>query len=89
MSICLLFSLHICVISYKDCWAYEFYYDDDEFQQVKDVFETGWFSSGPKVEEFEKRMANYVGSTIVKEERRYRISPEVKAEVDSKKKNNG
>ena len=34
-------------------------------------------------------LANYVGSTIVKEERRYRISPEVKAEVDSKKKANG
>lgn len=34
-------------------------------------------------------LVNYVGSTIVKEERRYRISPEVKADVDSKKKANG
>ena len=31
-------------------------------------------------------LANYVGSTIVKDERRLRISPEVKAQVDSKKK---
>jgi len=31
-------------------------------------------------------LANYVGSTIIKEEKRLRVSPEVKAEVDFKKK---
>lgn len=41
-------------------WS-KFYYDEDEKKQVLEVFETGWFSSGPKVEEFEKRMAAYVG----------------------------
>ncbi|MCB9770990.1 MAG: DegT/DnrJ/EryC1/StrS family aminotransferase [Candidatus Omnitrophica bacterium] len=41
-------------------WS-KFYYDEDEKNQVLEVFETGWFSSGPKVEEFEKRMADYVG----------------------------
>ncbi len=41
-------------------WS-KFYYNEDEKKQVLEVFATGWFSSGPKVEELEKRMAEYVG----------------------------
>lgn len=35
---------------------------DEELQNLKEVFESGWTGLGPKTEEFEKKFAEYIGS---------------------------
>jgi len=37
------------------------YFDSDELKEVENVLNSGWVSKGPKVEEFEKLVANYIG----------------------------
>lgn len=38
------------------------YYDDFDFQAVKEVLNSGWVAQGPKVEEFEDAAAKYLGA---------------------------
>lgn len=37
------------------------YFDKDEIKEVQKVLDSGWVSSGPKVKEFEEKVANYIG----------------------------
>lgn len=37
------------------------YYDDDDFNAIKQVLQSGWVAQGPKVEEFEEAAAKYLG----------------------------
>jgi perosamine synthetase len=37
------------------------YLDNDDLEQVRQVFESGWVSQGPKVKQFEMELAQYVG----------------------------
>ena len=37
--------------------------DDDELREVTEVLSSGWITTGPKVREFEKQFAAYVGAT--------------------------
>lgn len=37
------------------------YFDSEELDEIKKVLESGWVSQGPKVEEFERRVAEYLG----------------------------
>lgn len=39
-------------------------YDENESKAVQDVLDSKWLSSGPKVEEFENKFANYLGSEV-------------------------
>lgn len=41
-------------------WS-KLYFDDDELNNVIEVVKSRWVSTGPKVEEFERRLADYVG----------------------------
>ena len=37
------------------------YFDSHEIEEIKKVLESGWVSQGPKVKEFEKDIANFLG----------------------------
>ncbi len=37
------------------------FYDEDDFQAVKEVLSSGWVAQGPKAEEFEEAAAKYLG----------------------------
>jgi dTDP-4-amino-4,6-dideoxygalactose transaminase len=37
---------------------------EDELQAVREVLESGWITSGPKVKEFEQKLADYVGGGV-------------------------
>lgn len=37
------------------------YYDDDDFNAIREVLQSGWVAQGPKVEEFEEAAAKYLG----------------------------
>ncbi len=37
------------------------YFDADELRQIQEVLDSGWVSQGPKVREFETRVAEYLG----------------------------
>lgn len=41
------------------------YYDDDDFEAVKRVLKSGWVAQGPKVEEFEEAVADYLDCKYV------------------------
>jgi len=41
------------------------YYDDDDFQAIKEVLQSGWVAQGPKVEELEEAVAKYLGCRFV------------------------
>jgi dTDP-4-amino-4,6-dideoxygalactose transaminase len=38
------------------------YFDSDELCEIKEVLDSGWVSQGPKVKEFENKVANYIGA---------------------------
>lgn len=38
------------------------YFDSDELYEIKKVLDSGWVSQGPKVKEFEDKVADYVGA---------------------------
>ena len=37
------------------------YFDSEELEEVKKVLDSGWVSQGPKVKEFEGKIAEYLG----------------------------
>jgi perosamine synthetase len=37
------------------------YFDNDEILEVQKVLDSGWVSQGPKVKEFEEKVANFIG----------------------------
>lgn len=37
------------------------YYDDDDFEAIKQTLQSGWVAQGPKVEELEEAVAKYLG----------------------------
>jgi dTDP-4-amino-4,6-dideoxygalactose transaminase len=37
------------------------YFDSEELEEIQKVLESGWVSQGPKVKEFEKKVADYLG----------------------------
>ena len=37
------------------------YFDSEELEEIKNVLDSGWISQGPKVKEFEDRIAEYLG----------------------------
>jgi dTDP-4-amino-4,6-dideoxygalactose transaminase len=37
------------------------FFDSDEMEEIQKVLESGWVSQGPKVKEFEKKVADYLG----------------------------
>jgi perosamine synthetase len=41
------------------------YFDIDDFRAVKEVMQSGWVAQGPKVEEFEEAVAEYLGCRYV------------------------
>lgn len=41
------------------------YFDKEELEEIQKVLESGWVSQGPKVEEFEKKVAEYLGIPYV------------------------
>jgi len=38
------------------------YFDSEELYEIKEVLDSGWVSQGPKVKEFENKVADYVGA---------------------------
>jgi len=41
------------------------YFNDDELIEIKKVLDSGWVSQGPKVKEFEEKVASYLGVPYV------------------------
>lgn len=38
------------------------YFDSEELYEIKEVLDSGWVSQGPKVREFENKVADYIGA---------------------------
>ncbi|KKG31714.1 DegT/DnrJ/EryC1/StrS family aminotransferase [Methanosarcina mazei] len=38
------------------------YFDSEELYEIKEVLDSGWVSQGPKVKEFENKVADYIGA---------------------------
>jgi perosamine synthetase len=38
------------------------YFDSEDLHEIKEVLDSGWVSQGPKVKEFENKVADYVGA---------------------------
>jgi dTDP-4-amino-4,6-dideoxygalactose transaminase len=37
------------------------YFDSEELEEIQKVLDSGWVSQGPKVKEFEDKVAEYLG----------------------------
>lgn len=37
------------------------YFDSEELREIREVLNSGWVSQGPKVQEFDAKIANHLG----------------------------